>query len=331
MYRIIGLLLFLASVCWSPLSPAAAPTKSQPILRLEGPIHAPRLSPRRPLLAFTDLNGRSLRILDLTNHEVVEVTPQQVGPSYFWSPDGVRLLYREHIRKGKEVESQIHAYDAQLNRSARLDTLPGTSGYLSFDPRRSVLLLVHNTGILQRHLNFPGNRPATWQKTKPKQDGQWIATQAAVLWLTDLGLSLVKMPDDQSGVQSFAVSPDGLRIAWSTQKGKLYVAQAGASKPQFIGEGRDPSWHPFKTLLVYAAARRVGSRVYDHDLRIDDLQGGARFLQTTPDLEERWPLWIDATQLIYTANGVTDLFRLDLSPPAPLASSENPTPRKVPQ
>lgn len=296
---------------------------SQAVIRLEGPIVHPRINSKGTLMAFTDAAGRSLRILDLKTHEVVEVTKHRVGPAFFWSPDGVRLFYRELINKDQSIESVLQAFDAHLNRSSPLEVIAGSSGFPTFSPYHQTAYLLHEKGILAKRLDFPGLRLSSWQKKKPSYDGQWVATQSAILWLTDMGLTLTKMEDDASGIESFSISPDGKAIAWATEKGQVYVSRAEKPEAKLIDQGRDPSWHPYRTLLVYAAARRIGKNTYDTDLKLSDLENKPRYILTSPALAERWPLWIDADTILHTAEGTTDLLYLALKPQQPLAKAES--------
>ncbi|HYX33327.1 MAG TPA: hypothetical protein VE954_09450 [Oligoflexus sp.] len=288
-----------------PLAPAV-----QPVMRTEGGMNHLSLSPNKKLLAFTNDQGQSLRIMDLATQEVIEVTPHRTGPGFFWSPDGVRLFYRELIREREGIISELAAYDTVLNQKAVFDTLRGSTGFPILNPYDNSLFMMHEKGILQKRLEFPGERPAQWQKTKRTTVGNWVVSQSGVLWLGELGLELKKMKDDNSGINSFALSPDGRRMAWATKAGRIFAAHDGGDTT-FIGDGQDPSWHPFRTLLVYAAAKKVGAQVYDYDLRLHNLAGASRALTKTPDLKERWPIWLDATTLLYTGGKTTDLFRLE--------------------
>lgn len=287
--------------------------EAQAVVRTEGGMNHLTLSPNKRHLAFTNDQGRSLCIMDLTTQEVVEVTPHKTGPGFFWSPDGVRLFFRELIREGSGIVSDLVAYDTVLHQKAVLDSISGSTGFPVLNPYDNNLFMMHEKGILQKRLEFPGERPAKWQKEKKNTIGSWVVSQSAVLWLGELGLELKKMKDDASGLHSYALSPDGRRIAWATKAGRVYAAMDGTDVV-VIGDGQDPSWHPFRTLLVYAAARRVGAHVYDYDLRIHNIASGVtRKLTQTQDLKERWPIWLNATTLLYTGGNTTDLFRLNFA------------------
>ncbi|MCX6129217.1 MAG: hypothetical protein NTX25_09175 [Proteobacteria bacterium] len=306
---LLALVLLLAQAKAQALAVGNLRPTTQAVMRLEGAMSQLRLSPNGKLLAFTDPDGRSLQILDLNTNDVIDVSPHRVGLAFFWSPDSIRLFFRELIRDQNAVTSELSAYDSLLNRRTVLEKLAGSSGFPTFNPFNNTVYLIHEKGIAQQRLEFPGERPSRWQKQKKPDAGNWIVSQSAVLWLDELGLSLKKIPDDASGLQSFSISPDGKRIAWATRAGKIYTANEG-NEVNYVGEGQDPSWHPHKALLVYAATHRVGNRTIDTDLRIVNLKGEASELTFSPGLHERWPVWFDSKTLLFTASGTTDLFRL---------------------
>jgi hypothetical protein len=228
------------------------------------------------------------------------------------------------------VKSEFKAYDSYLNRSLSLDTIDGSSGFPTLDPRDYSAYIVHEKGILSKRLEFPGERFGKWQGKKKTEGGAWVATQKSILWLSDLGLTLKSLEDDGSGVESFDISPDGKRMAWATRNGRVYTAELG-DKVVYIGRGRDPRWHPQRTLLLYAAGRSVGPRIYDYDVRVSDPNGHGRFVTITPDRSERWPQWFEADSILFTVPGTTDVWRQDLREPAvkkePIAAKA-PSPRE---
>jgi Tol biopolymer transport system component len=295
-------ILFLAS-------PAMSQGKPEAILRTEGPMVGIRLNKKHTQMAFTDQKGQSLRIMDLATQEITEVTPHRVGEAFFWSPDGNRLFYRELVRDKKEISSEIRAYDTYLSSNASIDSLSGSSGYLTLDPRDYTVYVMHEKGIMSKRLNFPGERFARWQKRAKVDQGRFVATQKSVLWLSDLGLTLNALPDDGSGVESFDISPDGKVIAWATQSAHIYMSNLGET-PKLLGRGKDPRWHPQKSLLLFSGAREVGSKIYDYDVRITDTNGQGRFLTNSPEQAERWPQWWDNGTIIFTADKSTDLWKM---------------------
>lgn len=284
---------------------------AEAILRTEGPLIDMRLNADRSHMAFIDQRGQSLRIMDLATQEIVEVTPHRVGSAFFWSPDSTRLFYRELVREGQKPTSALKAYDTQLHKTVTLDTLDGSSGFLTLDPRDYTFYMMHEKGIMSRRLDFPGERFARWQQRAKRaiDGGRFVATQKSILWLSDLGLTMASLSDDGSGVESFDISPDGTTMAWATNNAQIFISRLGET-PRILGPGRDPRWHASRALLLYSGGRIVGNRVYDFDIRVSDMNGQGRFLTHTPSIKERWPQWWNEGHMIFTREGSTDLWKI---------------------
>lgn len=284
---------------------------AEAILRTEGPLMDMRINSERSLMAYTDQRGQSLRIMNLETQDIYEVTPHRVGSAFFWSPDAKRIFYRELVREGQKATSTLKAYDTLLHKTVTLDSIEGSSGYLTLDPRDYTFYMMHEKGIMSRRLDFPGQRFARWQERAKKtiDGGRFIATQKSILWLSDLGLTMTTLKDDASGVEAFDISPDGSTIAWATQSTQIYISHLGET-PKQLGPGRDPRWHESRSLLLYSGGRMVGDRVYDFDVRVSDTKGIGRFLTNTPGITERWPQWWTEGTLIFTTEGSTDLWRI---------------------
>ena len=284
----------------------------KPWLRLEGAATYLRSDPRSEFVAFTEPDGTGLKVLNLENRKIYLVTSGKVAGSFFWSPAGFRLFYRELIlNKDHTLASQLYAYDTKLRKSVALQEIPSSSGFLTFDPRDLRFQIMHAKGVLSRRIFFPDERLARWQVAQRTENGKWLATQKGILWLTQQGFTMRRLKDDHSDVESFSISPDGQAIAWATKGGSIYYSRDG-SAPRKLDDGRDPTWHPKSALLLYAAARKVGDQVVDYDLRIVDVHGNGRYLTKTQMSPERWPQWLNNGQrIIYTLDQTTDLLQMD--------------------
>lgn len=299
---------------WSATGEAASEVspKTTPWIRAEMPFFQLRVDPKGRYLAFVDREGKRLSMLDLESKNIFEVTRHFVGASFFWSPDGFRLFYREQLlTKQKHTGSRIQVYDAALHRSVVLDQLPNRTGILTFDPRDLRMQLLNGKSIRTKRIYFPDERLARWQVQQRKDNGKFLVTQNGVLWVTQGGYAMSRLEDDGSPLDSFTISPDGSTIAWATKNAKVWWSEEG-KPPQLIGEGRDPHWHPTRPLLLYAGARMVGHTIVNLDLRVADPKGDARFLTQTQFSNERWPQWHpDGNQIIYTMDQSTDLYLLN--------------------
>lgn len=304
--------LSITAPAWAVVPPSQA---SKAWLRLDTTPENPRFNRQQTKLAFLGPQGQGLRILELKTKKIIAVSDAKVGPSFTWSPDGTRLFYRELLRgkqKGVEVESHVLAYDTRLNKKIPIATLPSSSGFLTLDPRDLRLQLVHAKGTLSRRLDFPDVRAARWQKRTEVERSRWLVTQKAVLHVTEAGFKWEALQDDGSGIESFDISPDGSAIAWATQAGNIYV-QKNHGKVQLLAAGRDPAWHPYQPLIVFAGARQIGGKTVDTELRLMDLNGTSRWLTKSPG-QERWPRWLkDGQGLAFTQENTTDLFYTDVT------------------
>jgi hypothetical protein len=291
-------------------------TETSPYVRADNPLNHMRLDPKGRFVAYTGDDGLSLSVLNLKSKAIYLVSKAHIGGSFFWSPDGYRLFYRELIKTSPDspTTSVIKAYDCALSQSVTLDQLPQPTGFLTFDPRDLRFAMLSPSGIRMKRIYFPDERLAKWQVAQRKETGKWLATQGGILWMTQGGLAMRQMEDDRSGVDSFDLSPDGQSIAWSTKSMKVYTSKIG-EKPALIGYGRDPSWHPEKHLLVFSGARMVGSTPVSFDIRLADGKGSGKFLTATQYVDERWPQWQPSgSKILYTLAQTTDLFLLDFVP-----------------
>jgi hypothetical protein len=322
--------LFACAVLAAPAARAVTGVTpvTTPYLRADNALNFMRMDPKGRFLAYIGDDGLGLSVLDTRTRDIYRVSEQQVGASFFWSPDGYRLFYRELMgeetvsdeppvlgqprAKGvTHVRSVVRAYDCVLHRSVVVDDVPLPSGLLTFDPRDLRMHLLTPKGIRTRRIYFPDERLARWQVAHRNEDGKFLVTQAGVMWVTQGGFAMRKLDDDDTGVESFQISPDGTTIAWATKGIRVYTSRGGRP-PVFIGYGRDPSWHPERLQLVYAGARMVGDVAASYDLRVADLKGGGKFLTTTQTSSERWPYWSPkGHQILYTIDHSTDVFVMD--------------------
>ena len=251
-----------------------------------------------------------LKVLNLQTSEVFTLSKATVGQSFFWSPDGSRLFYRELTLQNNAPVSKIYAYDMALQRSISIDSSPTTSGILTLDPRDQKFSIFYPHGIKSFALNFPGDRLATWQILTKPQTGKFIGTTGAILKTSAYGLEITQLADDHSGIESFKISPDGSLIAWATKSQKIYYSDY-ENPALFLDYGRDPSWHPFRKEILFAGARRVGSVTAGYDLKVVNLNQVAKFLTDSSNRNERWPSWThDGNEIIYAAENLENIFRI---------------------
>lgn len=286
-------------------------TTSQPVLRLSGGLFQSKINSKGNFLAFTEKNGRNLRILDLKSKDIYLVSKEKVDLSFFWAPNGFRLLFKETVFKNGELASTIKAYDIKRKASVVLDRIVGRTGTLSFDPRDFRFYLLHEKGILSKRLIYPDERLSKWQMAQRTDDGKWLIGANHITWLSNRGLTMSTVEGDQSGIQSFDISPDGSHIVWASKKGAIFISRKG-EKAKVVSEGIDVKWHPAKPIFIFSKAQKNGTKVVGRDLAIGRLDGSIKVLTATPLAMENAAVWLpDGRRLLYSNLDTTDLFLMD--------------------
>ena len=294
---------------------AAVIPQTQLWLRLNEAIAHLQIDPHGRYLAYQSVATNDLKVLNLQSKFIFTVSSRYVGGAFFWAPGGHRLFYREllaHKDKKQKITSNIKAFDVTQRRSHVIESLPSSSGWLTFDPRDLTFQVMYSKGIKVKKIYYPSNRLAKWQVGQRTQGGKWLATQKGMLVVAGDGRSYSKLADDDTGLAAFAIAPRGDAVLWGTQGGRIYLQREG-EEVSFVARGRDPSWHPQGQHFVYSKAIYVGSRLVDYDLRLRDYRGQERALTRTRFARERWPVWREGgQQILFTREKTMDIFALHL-------------------
>ena len=280
-------------------------------------------------LAYIEKRTGLLKVVHLQKKHILTVGGPGIGQGFLWAPDGSRLIYRKQvIRRPQSIYGSLTIYNYPKRSSFVMDSFPFLTGMPSLDPRSQELLLYHPSGIIRKKLHIPESRLAKWQISRGDKNGLFAATPQGILHVSPTKRGMTKLRDDGSGVQSFAISPDGQKIVWATEKNRIYLAQdqwsyQGATA-RLIAFGIDPSWSADSQNIVFAGARTIGRSVSGYDLRKVNLQGQGMWLTKTFDAQERWPAELRDGVIIFTIEKTTDLFALIPAPNPTMVSSSEP-------
>lgn len=282
----------------------------KPWLRAESGLSYMRRNRDMSMIAFVPVGENGLRIIETKSGNIYSATQESTGGSFFWSPDNARLFFRELSMKDGKATTVVRAWDAALKKTVHVESINGSSGLLSFDPRDQRMMLMHSKGIMTKRLVFPDERLAHWQTAQRTDRGKWVAAAGGMTFVTQQGFAMSKLEDDSTGIESFDISPTAELAVWATKSGKIYVSRQG-EKAKFVDYGRDPQWHPTREMIVYAGGRMVGNKAAQYDIKIAESAGPGSFLTTTQNHSERWPFWSpDGNTIIFTLNGTTDVLTM---------------------
>jgi dipeptidyl aminopeptidase/acylaminoacyl peptidase len=304
--------LFFLFWVLAPIAWGVTPSKGEAWLRLNSQIEQSKIDQKGNFLAYVDKQGTSLRIANLNSKDIYLVSEEFVGSSFFWSPDNKRLIYTKTLGDAKKPRTDLYAFDLGNKTNIKIESLEGQAGTLSFDPRDNQFFLMHGNGVISKKIEIPDSRLAKWQARIQGMTGRFVASPNAITYVTNRGNKLEKLLDDNSGVESFDISPDGSSIVWSTVDGRIYASKHGKIS-NFLDYGRDPKWHPAKELIVYSGSHMIGTKAAGYNIKITNLSGESTWLTNDSYLNQRWPVWVPGQgKVIYTKAETTDLYMLEL-------------------
>ena len=311
----VGLFVGSIALASSSLAVVHPLHESRTVVRFAGEIDRLKLSPTGAYLAYVTASTGQLRVLHNPTKKVYDVLN---GPadqvSYFWAADGSRLFIRTLRRSHQDgPTSSLKIFDAHARRLIDVESLEFATGLPTYDPSDSRVRLLHSKGIVSRKLHYPGKRLGKWQRAQTGGVGFFLAAQHGILWVTHAGHRMRRLADDDTGLQSFAISPDGRAIVWSTKGERIYLSHAD-SAAVFVDHGKDPAWHPVSKSVIYSGARMIGKVPVNFDVKMRDPSGRTVWLTDTQSLDERWPQWLPGGRsVVFTRQRTGDVFAMDLT------------------
>jgi len=219
-----------------------------------------------------------------------KIVAEPVHGNYIWSWDSENLFYAQVQKYKNQKTSSIWALHVRSGKLSLIDKVKDeTIGFLS------------------------KNGPVSIQTSSLKETQRalpWIVTEKTLLKRTRYGKYKVVFKGDT--IAAFDLNKDQDTIVWGTAKGKVYRMSLFDKKPETLGLGRFPTFHPFLDLVLVSKPRMHGNQVRDSDLALFDRDGKSAFLTNTQGEKENWATWHpDGTKVLYAKSGSTKLELLD--------------------
>lgn len=263
---------------------------------------AAQWSPDGGQLAAAGINYQGLYLIDFPTGTAHPLSIENsAGYGFAWSHDGSRIATRiAHYNKMLRTNTlvSLNVTDGrQLVLSDTRSLMAGTPRWTSDDAQVYLTfadaLELFNTGA------DPGIKDSFFYvKTGRMIRREPLRTTESILF------------QDQDQVRSYALSPDGSQIAFSTSGQKLWVAQSNGEQVHSLGSGMAPSWSPDGTWITYMLPEDDGHTVLNSDIYVSRADGSSRSkLTDTPHRREMHPQWSpDGDWIVFDTDELGQLF-----------------------
>jgi len=115
---------------------------------------------------------------------------------------------------------------------------------------------------------------------------------------------------DQDHIYSYAVSPDGNHVVYSTAGQNLWLARVNGTERVSLGRGSSPAWSPDGEWIAFMLTFDDGHSVTASDIHAIKIDGSSRTkLTNTHDIHEMNPQWSpDGFWIVYDTDARGQLF-----------------------
>lgn len=279
---------------------------TDPWLRVRDDIESLKINTGATAIVYESKAKPGLIHLNTYTRKYMTITNDFVNGAYLWSPDGFRIFYRALENHDSKITSVIKSFEIKTKKTDIIKKIDGPTGFLVYGINTREMQIMTPDGIQSFAIDYKNET----KKPDPKlRTNNWIVTNKSILWYDTQLKKLKTVHNTEQDIKSFSLSNDLNKIAWSTADSRVYLSEKGL-EAVYLSRGKDPQWHPFKPLLIYASARMLGSKIRDYDLRIVDIkQKNQKYLTNTPATEEVAPEWHPkGDKILYTKNRTTDIY-----------------------
>ncbi len=301
--RLITLLLLgLASFSWGE----EAFPKGEPIaLSMPGEFYmAPQWSPAGDQVAAAGPSYTGLYLIDFptgNSHQISNA--YSAGYGFAWSHAGTRIASRISSYENKRRTNTLVSYNLD-DGTVEILSEPRTrmSGTPLWSSNDSHIYLT-NSETFESFSTDNKNHESLNEALLYVKNSQIIRIATAKAEENAVFT-------DQGRVTSYAVSPDGSRIVYSTSGQHLWIANSDGNERHSLGSGIAPSWAPDGEWIVFMFTEDDGHAILNSDLYLVKADGTARKnITNTSNQLEMHPHWSpDGSWIVFDTEGRGQLF-----------------------
>ncbi len=268
----------------------------------------PKWSPDGTRIAAGGPNYTGLYLLDFPTGDVRQLSNDySAGWGFSWSHDGSRIAAKiSHFNKMRRSHTlvSINIADGSMLPLAgprnRMSGVPiwtedDAHVYLTFAEKfESFSMDDSNQEIINPQVSYIKDGRFQNRMTQPSKANASEITRFS----------------DQDQIYTYAISPDGSHVVYSTAGQNLWVAKINGDDRLSLGRGSAPAWSPDGAWITFMLTFDDGHSTTASDIYVIQIDGSSRTnLTATPDQFEMNPQWSpDGAWIVYDTDQRGQLF-----------------------
>ncbi|NQT61736.1 MAG: PD40 domain-containing protein [Candidatus Marinimicrobia bacterium] len=305
-----GLLISLLLLCSTAVLAKQIETKGDPVaLSRPGEYYmGPKWSPSGDQVAAGGASYTGLYLLDFPTGNVQQISNDySAGYGFAWSHDGTRIASKiSHFNKMRRSHTLV-----SFNISdGVMETLSEPRSRMSGTP-------IWTDDDSQLYLTFAekfesfktddSNQEVSLPPLNYIKDGRF--QNRLVLQSTGRSSETTHF-SDQDHIYSYAISPDGSKVVYSTAGQNLWLAKVDGEDRVSLGRGSAPAWSPDAEWITFMLTSDDGHSITASDIYVINVDGSSRIkLTETPLIFEMNPQWSpDGEWIVYDTDQRGQLF-----------------------
>ncbi|MBT4034903.1 MAG: hypothetical protein HOB84_14530 [Candidatus Marinimicrobia bacterium] len=287
-----GLLISLLLLCSSAVLAKQLETKGDPVA-LSGPgeyYMGPKWSPSGDQVAAGGASFTGLYLLDFPSGNVRMISNDySAGYGFAWSHDGTRIASKiSHFNKMRRSHSLVsfNVSDGSMETlSTPRSRMSGTPVWTEDDSQ----LYLTFAEQFESFTTGDSNQDVTLPPLNYIKDGRF---QNRLEQQSTGRFSETTQFSDQDHIYSYAISPDGSQVVYSTAGQNLWLSKVNGEDRMSLGRGSAPAWSPDGEWITFMLTFDDGHSITASDIYAINIDGSSRInLTETPLLFEMNPQW----------------------------------------
>ena len=310
MIKKVGTILSLLILCTTFALAKQIETKGDPIaLSHPGEYYmGPKWSPDGEQIAAGGPSYTGLYLLDFPTGNARQISGDySAGYGFAWSHDGTRIASKishfDNMRRSHTLVSfnisqgSMESLSAPRNRMSGIPvwTEDDAHLYLTFAEKFESFSTGSSIQALSMaQVNYIRDGRFQNRMTQPSKAESSEITQFS----------------DQDHIYSYAISPDGAHVVYSTAGQNLWLAKVNGDDRISLGRGSAPAWAPDGQWITFMLTFDDGHSITASDIYAIHIDGSSRAnLTESPDLFEMNPQWSpDGAWIVYDTDQLGQLF-----------------------